>query len=139
MICTFLLAHRCARESCEQDLLDIELVNDTLKTFDHGEENLVALERGPAADLLEGLHHRQLEKSTLMLHASAQYHSAQVHHKEPKSFSRLKALVTDVLKDQQQHSVKAQQHKGQVQDRAIPVAPVKHPRDVKRGDCKQWS
>ena len=84
----------------------------------------MALETGPEADLLHGLYHRQLEKSTVMQKALPPHHADQVHRKKPQSHSRLKALVSDVLEDQQQHSLIAQK-KGLVKNRAIPVAAVK--------------
>ena len=54
----------------------------------------------PDEDLLEGLYHRQREKTTFMQSASALSHSEQVHHEETKSFSKLKAMVADVWEDQ---------------------------------------
>ena len=51
------------------DKLNIECVDDNLKTFDEArQETLLALEKEPEADLMEGLYHQQLEKSTLVLH-----------------------------------------------------------------------
>ena len=101
------------------DLLNIDLVSDNLKEFDQAwEETLMALEKEPEVDLVEGLHHRQLEKWTLMQNALALYHSDQVHRKEPQSYSRLKALFSNVLEEQQQYSLV-----------------VKNQGDVERGDC----
>ena len=61
----------------------------------------------------------------------APWHSDQTHRIDPKSYSELPAVVTDVLEDQYRNSLMAQQEKGPVKDRAIPVAPVK-----KKGDGK---
>ena len=62
------------------DLLNVELVNDSLKRFDQSwEETLMALEKEPEGDLVQGLYRRQLEKSTLKQNALARYHSDQVH------------------------------------------------------------
>ena len=55
----------------------------------------MALQKELAEDLVEGLYHRQFEKSTLMQNASALYHSDQVHRKEPTCNSKLKAVVTE--------------------------------------------
>ena len=108
------------------------LVIDKLNKCDQvWEETLMALEKEPEADLLEGLHHRQLEMPTLMLNALAPHHSDQIHR-------RSKAMVSVVLEGQQQNFSKDQPKNG-VKDRAIPVAPVKNERDGNGGDCKQWS
>ena len=64
------------------------------------EETLMALRKEPEEDPLDSLHQRQLEKSTPMQNALALWHSDQVHRKEPKSYSKLKDMVTDVLEDQ---------------------------------------
>ena len=63
-------------------------------------------------DLPEVLHHRQLERSTLMQNAVALYFSDQVLRKELKSYSNVKSYSYRRLGDQQQK---------------------------KGGDCKQWS
>ena len=85
------------------DLPNIELVNDSLKKFDGALENLpMTLENEPENVLLEGRHLRQQEKSTSTQNAFALFHSDQTHRKEPKSHLKLKAMVTDVLQDQQQ-------------------------------------
>ena len=52
------------------DLLSIEWARDSLKKFDLG-KTLMALKKEAERDPLEGLHHRQLEKSTLLQHALA--------------------------------------------------------------------
>ena len=127
----------CAREGCKMnDLFNIELASDNFKKFDEAwEENLMALDtEEEGADLMEGLYHPQLEKSTLMLIALALYHYDQVHGKESETYPGLKALVSDVVEDQQQNSVTSQQEKGPVKDRAIPVAPAKN-----NGDAKEES
>ena len=78
-------------------------------------------------------YHRQLEKSTLVLNASAPHQSEPVDRKQPTNYSRLKAMVSDVLEDQQQNSLPAHKEQGRVKDRAIRVAPVKNTRlTVKR-------
>ena len=53
-------------------------------------------------NMLEGLCHRQLENSTHMKNAWAPYHFDQIHRKEPKSYSKLKAMVTNFLEDHQE-------------------------------------
>ena len=50
------------------DLLNIGLVDDSFKNI------LLALDNEPEEDHLEGLCHRQLEKSTSMQNAAVQYH-----------------------------------------------------------------
>ena len=80
-----------------------------------------------------------MEKSTLMRNALALHHSCHVHRKEPKSWSKLKAMVSGVLEDQQQHSLATRKEKRWEEDRAIAVEPVKSKGDGKRGDWKQWS
>ena len=51
--------------SASNDLVSVELVNDSLMKFDQvWEETLMALDKTPAADLLEGLDHRQLVKAS---------------------------------------------------------------------------
>ena len=102
-------------------------------------ESWMAPEKEPEEDLLEGFYHRQLEKSISMQNASALYHTDQAHRKDPKSYSKLKALITDVLTELQQNYRMAQKQKGQVKDRAIPVTPEKNKGDGERGDCKQRS
>ena len=59
-----------------KDLFMKELINGALKKFDQAweEETFMALEKEPEADLLEGLFHRQLQKSTLMLNDLAKNH-----------------------------------------------------------------
>ena len=75
------------------DVLNFEWVNDNLKTFDEALENiLMTMEKAPDDDLLEGLDHRRLEKSTSMQTASALCHSGQICRKVPKSFLKLKAI-----------------------------------------------
>ena len=98
----------------------------------------MAFEKEPEDDLLEGLYHRQLEKSTPMLNATALYHCDQIHRKEPKSFLKPEA-VTDVLKDQQHTFFTAQKRKGRAKDTAIPVATVNTEGDRKTRDCWQQS
>ena len=71
---------------------------------------------------LESFYHRKLEKSTLRQNALERCHSDQTHRKEPKSYSILKAMVSDALADKQQHRLIGQKQKGRVKDRAIPVA-----------------
>ena len=69
-------------------------VNDKLKKVRSVlGRNLMALDEGPEVDFLDGLYHRQLEKSTLVRNALALHHSYQVDRKEPKSQSKLKAMV----------------------------------------------
>ena len=120
------------------DLLDIELLNDSLKTLDEAWENiLMAPEKEPEDDLLKGLYHRQLEKSTSMQNAFALYHSDQSHRKEPKSCTKSRAMVTDSLKDQQQFFPQALKQKGRVKEAAMPVATVNSDGERQRGDCRQ--
>ena len=71
MICAFFEINNVhGRAMSMNDLLNIEVVNDILKKFDQAwEETLMALEKEPEADLVEDLHQRQLEKSTLMQNA----------------------------------------------------------------------
>ena len=61
-------------------LLNIELVNGNLKRLGQAwEETLMALEKEPKADLLDGLRHRQWERSTLSdTPASVVEHSVQL-------------------------------------------------------------
>ena len=49
----------------------------------------------------EGRYHQRLEKSTSMQNDLALNLSDQIHRKDPKSYLKLKAVVADVLKDQQ--------------------------------------
>ena len=79
----------------------------------------MALDREPGR-----LYRRQFS----LQHALALYHADQIHRKKPKSYLMLKALVTDVLKDQQQNSLIAPKREGQVKDRAVPAATVKRRR-----------
>ena len=67
-----------------------------------------------------------------MQNTLAPYPSNQIQRKEPKSYSRLKGMTSNVLEDQQQHSLTAQNQTGQVKDRANRVAPVKNKGDVKK-------
>ena len=62
----------------------------------------MALVKEPEEDLPEELHHRQLERSTLMQNAVALYFSDQVLRKELKSYSNLKSYGYRRLEDQQQ-------------------------------------
>ena len=59
----------------------------------------MAMEVEPDLALLEDVYDRRWEKLSIMKHALAAYHSDQVHRKEPKSDTKLKALVTDMLED----------------------------------------
>ena len=70
------------------------------------------MEMGLERDVLGSLYHRQPKNSSIMKNALALNHSYHVHGKEPKSYTTLKALVTDILEDQQQVTV-------------MPVVPVK--------------
>ena len=122
------------------DVLNFEWVNDNLKTFDEAMENiLMTMEKGPDDDLLEGLEHRRLEKSTSMQNASALCHCGQIHRKVPKSFLKLKAIGVRCVERQQPSSFLAQKQKGWAKDTGIPVATVTTEGDRKRGDCRQWS
>ena len=76
-----------------------------------------------------------LVQSTLMKTVLAFCHS-EVHHKEPKSYTNKKAVVTDVLEDQQETLIA---QRGRVREKAIPVVPVKGQGDSKHGDCRQWT
>ena len=119
------------------DLLDIELVNDSLKKFDSSwEETLTALEKRPEASLLAGHHRRQVETSTLMQTAWRHGIPIRFTAKSRRATRGLKAMVSDVVEDQQQHYfLVAQKEKGWVNDRAIPVATVKKRRRQKKRDC----
>ena len=80
------------------ELPHIELFNDNLKIFDDAWERiLMALDKAPEEDCLEGLYHRQLEKSTVMQRALTLCFSDRTHREEPKSYSKLRGMVTDVL------------------------------------------
>ena len=82
------------------DVLNFEWVNDILKTFDEALENiLMTMEKAADDDLLEGLDHRRLEKSTSMQTASALCHSGQIHRKVPKSFLKLEAIGASWLRN----------------------------------------
>ena len=92
--------------------------------FDEARENIpTASEKEPENDLLRGLYHRQLEKSTYMKSVLALHHSDQIHRKEPNSYMEFKAMVTDVLKNHQHNSLTAQK-KCRVKNTAISVATV---------------
>ena len=90
-------------------------------------------------DFLMASNHRQLEKSTSMQSALTLFHSDQIRRKEPTSYMKLKAMVRDLLKDQQQIFPKAQKQKGPVTETANPVATVNSEGERRRGDCRQWS
>ena len=90
----------------------------------------MALDREPGR-----LYHRQFS----LQHALALYHADQIHRTKPKSYLMLKALVTDVLKDQQQNSLIAPKREGQVKDRAVPAATVKDEGDRQVRNCKECS
>ena len=86
----------------------MELRNDSLKKFDQAsEETLMAMKKATDMALLEVLCYGQLEKSALVKNALAPYHSDQVHRKETKCYTKLKAMVPVILTDQQQHSLVA--------------------------------
>ena len=74
------------------DLLNIELVDDIFKKrfVQSWEETLMALET------------RRLSFGRPLRRMSWRFFSDHVQRKESESYSRLKALVTDVLEDQQQ-------------------------------------
>ena len=77
-----------------------KLVNDILRKVDlPWKETLMALEQELDEALLEGLDHRQPEKPSLMRNALAVDDFDQIHRNESKSYSRLKASVSDVLED----------------------------------------
>ena len=92
----------------KEHLLNIEMDDNLKKFVGAWEETLMSLEKKPEADVLKDLHHRQLEKSTLVLNALALDHSDPIHREEPKSCSRLRAVVPDVLEHQQQNSLTVQ-------------------------------
>ena len=104
------------------DLMNIELRNDNRKMPDRTwEETLMAMETEPGSNLcvIDNWKSRFLMQKALALN-----HSDQVHRKEPKRYGKLKALVTDILHDQQQETLTAQKDSF-VEDKAIPVVPVK--------------
>ena len=72
-ICAFLSINDVqVRAISVNGLLNIKLVNDNHEKFEPSwEEPLIALEKEPQGDLLEGLYHRQLVKSTLRQNALA--------------------------------------------------------------------
>ena len=74
------------------------------------QETLIALEKAPEADLVEGLYLRQVEESTLMPYALTLFLSYQVHRRVPKSNSSLQAMVSDVWEDQH-HSIISREKK----------------------------
>ena len=67
-------------------------------------------------------------ESTLTSKTAALRHSDQVHRKEPKSNSIFEAVVSDVVEEEQHNSRVCQKEEAWVEDRAIPVAPVKKQR-----------
>ena len=73
---------------------------------------------------------RPLMRNPLVL-----YHWDQVHQKEPEINTKLTAMVTDILEDQQQPALTSLLEKRRVTDKAIPVAPSKNG-DGKKGGCK---
>ena len=80
-----------------------------------------------------------------MKNAVALNHSDQVHRTEPKSYTKLKAMVTDTLDDQPQDALMSHNEKGCVQDsnpsRPFPrkvtereeIAGSGHPKDRAQG------
>ena len=89
-------------------LMNSELRNDKLQMFNQAwEETLAAIKIELDVALLEGLYRGQLDKPTIMNNASAPYQSDRVRRKESQSKSQFKALVTDIL-DQQQEALKSQ-------------------------------
>ena len=118
------------------DVLIIKFRSDNLKMFDRAwAETWMALDKEPQRNFLESLHHRQLEKSTLVKTALALSYLDQVHRTEQKSCAKLKALVADILEDQQQETL----IEGRVLDKAIPVVPVTGKGDGHNGECRQWT
>ena len=90
-ICAFFGIYNVQRKVIGMnDLLNIDVLKGKFPSFsfnDVAQENIVmALEKEPGEDLLQGLYHRQLAKSTSMQNASALCHSDQVHRKDPKSY-----------------------------------------------------
>ena len=84
------------------DLLNIELFSDSLEEFDEACGKYPSCAgRDSEDDLWKACHLGPLEKSTSLQHASALYHSEQIHSNEAKSHLKLKAMVTDVLTGQQ--------------------------------------
>ena len=73
-----------------------------------------------------------------MKNALALYHSDQLHQKEPKSKTKLTALITDILEDQPQEALISQTGEGRVKDKAIPVVPSTTS-DGKKRDSRQWT
>ena len=61
--------------------------------------------------------------STLIKNALTLHHSDQVHREEPKSYTKLKALVADIVEDQQQEAFIDQQKERSRKDRASPIVP----------------
>ena len=88
------------------DLLNIELRSDSLNMFDHAwADTLMAMKKGP-----ERASFRWHLLLTLGKEDSREAsHSDQVHRKEPKSCLKLKAIVTGMLKEQQQNSLREDQ------------------------------
>ena len=66
---------------------------------------LLPLDEDMAGELLEILNQRQLRRSTLMKNALSSFLSDIVIRKEPRSYQRLHAMVTDSLEDQRQNEL----------------------------------
>ena len=94
------------------DLLNIELVSDIVKKLDRAdEEALMMLRKNLKKPFWKDFTFESWRTRRFMRNAIALYHSDQVHDKESKSYSKLRAIVSNVFKDHHQNSVMAQKTK----------------------------
>ena len=93
-----------------------DLYNNNLKMLNQvWEEFLLALGYDLDEGVLENLCERQVKKSTLMKNAMTLYQRDLVVKKEPRSKPKLRAMVNDILRHQQQNMLISQKERSKRQ------------------------
>ena len=93
----------------------------------------MAIEMGPEMALLKALVIDSWKKSSLMKNA---FGPVPFGSSSPKSYAKLKTMVTDILEDQQQEALTSQLGKGRIKDTALPHVLSKQCCGT-NGDCKR--
>ena len=122
--------------------VQLRLANDNLNSFDQSwGKTLMALVKASEGDLLESLLTIDSERSPLSCRLPwRSIVPMKFTAKSWKSYSRLKALVSDVLQDEQQKfSLVSEGNRSCESPSVSSPTCEKNKGEEKGGDCKQWS
>ena len=76
------------------DIMKIELRSDNVQTFDTKWDDTIVMQKQPDEELLDNLYTRQLETSDQIRQLVAMYIQDTVQTSAPKSYTKLKSMVT---------------------------------------------